>query len=123
MVSFVLENILETNTGIKSEEQNFVSDLCQLLDKKSLRSFHGITYNGISLENYNSIFFDAKTAKLRGDFIGFRESLSLTKELKEVRKPVFFSSSKRIFESLYKFKNIKKTKSPIFFKEGEINEQ
>jgi Holliday junction resolvase len=35
LVSFVLERILETNTGIKSEEQIFTSDLCQLLDKKS----------------------------------------------------------------------------------------
>jgi hypothetical protein len=91
-------------------------------DKKHLRSFQNITYNGPLLKDYRSIFFDAKTAKLRGDFIGFIDSLSLAKGLKPVGKTVFFSSTKRIFKSLSKLEKLKKIKSPIFFKEDESNE-
>jgi len=121
-VSSFLDNILSSNPNIKGPERDFCLDLYNLLDKKHLRSFQNITYNGPLLKDYSSIFFNAKTAKLRGDFIGFVDSLSLTKGLKPVRKTVFFSSSKRIFESLSKLEKLKQVKSPIFFKEGGSNE-
>lgn len=121
-VPFVLEKILETHTEIKSEEINFASDLCQLLDKKCLRSFHGITYSGVSLENYNSIFFDARTAKLRGDFIGFLESLSSIKNIKPKPQIVFYDNRKKMFKPLFELKKMDITKIPIFFKEGTKNE-
>ncbi|MBA7530123.1 hypothetical protein ES705_22326 [subsurface metagenome] len=122
MVSSFLDNILNSNPNIKGPERDFCLDLYNLLDKKHLRSFQSITYNGPLLKDYSSIFFDARTAKLRGDFIGFVESLSLTKGLKPVRKTVFFSSTKRIFKSLSKLEKLKQIKSPIFFKEDESNE-
>jgi len=122
LVSSFLDNILSNNPNIKGPERDFCLDLYNLLDKKHLRSFQNITYNGPLLKDYSSIFFNAKTAKLRGDFIGFVDSLSLTKGLKPVGKTIFFSSSKRIFESLSKLEKLKQVKSPIFFKEGESNE-
>lgn len=122
LVSSFLDNILNSNPNIKGSERDFCLDLYNLLDKKHLRSFQSITYNGPLLKDYNSIFFDAKTAKLRGDFIGFVESLSLTKGLKSAGKTVFFSSSKKIFKSLSKLEKLKQVKSPIFFKEDESNE-
>jgi len=121
-VSSFLDNILSSNPNIKGPERDFCLDLYNLLDKKHLRSFQNITYNGLLLKDYSSIFFNAKTAKLRGDFIGFIESLSLTKGLKSVGKTVFFSSSKKIFKSLSKLEKLKQVKSPIFFKEDESNE-
>jgi hypothetical protein len=121
-VSSFLDNILSSNPNIKGSERDFCLDLYNLLDKKHLRSFQNITYNGPSLEDYGSIFFNAKTAKLRGDFIGFIESLSLAERLKPIGKAVFFSSTKRIFESLSKLEKLKKVKSPIFFMEDESNE-
>ncbi len=121
-VSSFLDNILNSNPNIKGPERDFCLDLYNLLDKKHLRSFQNITYNDPLLKDYKSIFFDAKTAKLRGDFIGFIESLSLTKGLKPVGKTVFFSSTKRIFKSLSKLEKLKQVKSPIFFKEDESNE-
>jgi len=121
-VSSFLDNILSSNPNIKGSERDFCLDLYNLLDKKHLRSFQNITYNGPSLEDYGSIFFNAKTAKLRGDFIGFIESLSLAERLKPIGKAVFFSSTKRIFKSLSKLEKLKKVKSPIFFKEDESNE-
>jgi hypothetical protein len=121
-VSSFLDNLLSSNPNIKGPERDFSLDLYNLLDKKHLRSFQSITYSGPLLKNYSSIFFNAKTAILRGDFIGFIESLSLSKGLKPVGKTVFFSSTKRIFKSLSKLEKLKKVKSPIFFKEGVRNE-
>ena len=122
LVSSFLDNILNSTPNIKGPERDFSLDLYNLLDKKHLRSFQNIIYNGPLLKDYNSIFFNAKTAKLRGDFIGFIESLSLAKGLKPVGKTVFFSSTKRIFKSLSKLEKLKKVKSPIFFKEDASNE-
>lgn len=121
-VSSFLDTILTSNPNIKGPERDFCLDLYNLLDKKHLRSFQSITYYGPLLKDYSSIFFNAKTAKLRGDFIGFIDSLSLAKGLKPVGKTVFFSSTKRIFKSLSKLEKLKKVKSPIFFKENESNE-
>ena len=121
-VSSFLDNILSSNPNVKGPERDFCLDLYNLLDKKHLRSFQSITYNGSLLKDYSSIFFNAKTAKLRGDFIGFIESLSLTKGLKPVGKTIFFSSTKKIFKSLSKLEKLKQIKSPIFFKEDESNE-
>lgn len=121
-VSLFLDNILNYNPNIKGPERDFALDLYNLLDKKHLRSFQNITYNGPLLESYSSIFFDARTAKLQGDFIGFINSLSLDKNFKPPWKIVFFSSSKRIFKSLSKLEKLKQVKSPIFFKEDESNE-
>lgn len=121
-VSLFLDDILSCNPNIKEPERDFALDLYHLLDKKHLRDFQKITYIGALLKRYSSIFFDAKTAKLRGDFIGFVESLYLTKRLKPAGKTVFFSSTKRIFKSLSKLEKLKKVKSPIFFKEDASNE-
>ena len=117
LVSSFLDNILSSNPNIKGSEHDFCLDLYNLLDKKHLRSFQNITYNGPSLEDYSSIFFDAKTAKLRGDFIGFINSLSLDKKMKSPEKVLFFSSTRKIFLPLSKFERLKQIKSPIFFKE------
>ena len=118
LVSSFLDNILSSNPNIKGSERDFCLDLYNLLDKKHLRSFQNITYDGPLLKDYRSIFFNAKTAKLRGDFIGFVESLSLAKGLKPVGETVFFCSTKLIFKSLSKLEKLKKVKSPIFFKGG-----
>lgn len=116
LVSSFLEDILNSNPNIKEPERDFCLDLYDLLVKKHLRSFQNITYNSPSLKNYSSIFFNARTAKLRGDFIGFIESLSLAKGLKPFGKTVFFSSTKGLFKSLPKLEKLKKFKSIIFFR-------
>ena len=121
-VSSFVDKTLNRNISIMKSERSFALDLYYLLDKKHLRSFQSITYNGPLLKEYTSIFFDARTAKLRGDFIGFIDSLFLAKRLKPVEKTVFFSSTKRIFKSLSKLEKLKKVKNPIFFKEDESNE-
>jgi len=121
-VSSFLDNIFSSNPNIKGPERDFCLDLYNLLDKKHLRSFQNITYNGPLLKDYGSIFFNAKTAKLRGDFIGYINSLSLDKKFKPPGKTVFFSSTRKIFKSLLKLEKLKQVKSPIFYKEDESNE-
>ena len=116
-VSLFLDNILNCNPNIKGPERVFALDLYNLLDKRHLRDFQKITYIGALLKRYSSIFFDAKTAKLRGDFIGFVESLFFDKKMKSPEKALFFSSTRKIFLPLLKFERLKQFKSPIFFKE------
>ena len=116
-VSLFLDNILNCNPNIKGPERVFALDLYNLLDKRHLRDFQKITYIGALLKKYSSIFFDAKTAKLRGDFIGFVESLFFDKKMKSPEKALFFSSTRKIFLPLLKFERLKQFKSPIFFKE------
>lgn len=122
LVSSFLDNILNHYPKIKEPERDFALDLYSLLDKKNLRSFQNITDIGPLLQNYSSIFFQAKTAKFRGDFLGFIDSLSFNKELKIQRKIIFFRSSRKMFKSLSKLEKLKQVKSPIFLKEDESNE-
>jgi hypothetical protein len=119
LVSSFLDNILSSNPNIKGPERDFCLDLYNLLDKKHLRSFQNITYIGALLKRYSSIFFDAKTAKLRGDFIGFVESLFLDKKMKSPGKVLFFSSARKVFLPLSKGERLKQIKSPIFYKEDK----
>jgi len=121
-VSSFLEDILNFHPNIKEPERVFAQDLCQLLDKKHLRSFQGITYAGDLLKSYSSIFFNAKTAKLRGDFIGFINSLSSDEKLIASGETIFFNSTKKLFKPLSKLEKLEQVKSPIFLKEDVSNE-
>jgi len=116
-VSSFLDNILSSNPNIKGSERDFCLDLYCLLDKKNLRSFQNITNVSPLLQKYSSIFFQAKTAKFRGDFIGFIDSLSFNEEFKIQRKIIFFKSNRKMFKSLLKSEKLKQFKSAIFLKE------
>jgi hypothetical protein len=71
-VAAFLKNILQTRAGIRQQEHHFTLDLYSLLDKKNLRGFQSldILQDTIPhLKPYESLFFEAKTAKFRGAFI------------------------------------------------------
>jgi hypothetical protein len=121
-VSSFIDNTLNRNISIMKSERDFALDLYYLLDKKNLRSFQGIIYTGELLKSFNSIFFDAKTAKLRGDFIGFIDSLFLDKKMKYPGKVLFFNSARKVFLPLSKGERLKQIKSTIFYKEDKSNE-
>lgn len=94
-VALFLDDILESGKKIKEEERDFALDLYRLLDKKNLRGFKGmvgIHKKGLLQKSYTSIFFEARTAKFRGDFIGFTRSLSLDKKITPLRETIFLSS-------------------------------
>ncbi|GAJ25078.1 unnamed protein product, partial [marine sediment metagenome] len=99
-VSSFLYNILESSRDIKKQERDFALDLYNLLDKKNLRDFLGLSslYNvSAFLKSYASVFFEARTAKFRGDFIGFMQSLSFEKKISLPKKTIFFNNQKKIF--------------------------
>lgn len=95
---------METNKKIKKRERDFALDLYNLLDKKNLRDFQSFDtlYNVSTLpESSTPIFFESKTAKFRGDFIGFIDSLSSDNKLQLLRKTIFLSAQKKTFSPLF----------------------
>jgi len=73
-IANLLLNILEKDSLIP--DRPFADDLYHLLDKMKLRSF--LPFHRISAEVVNPpghIFFSARSAQFRGDFIGFEKAL------------------------------------------------
>jgi len=119
-VSSFLYNILESSVNIKKRERDFALDLYNLLDKKNLRDFQGLNslYNvSAFLKSYAFVFFEARTAKFRGDFIGFMQSLLFEKKITPIKKTIFLSSQKKIFTTLLQLGKLKYNETPIFYKE------
>jgi len=119
-VSSFLCNILESNVDIKKQERAFALDLYNLLDKKNLRDFQGLNslYNiNAFLRSYTSVFFEAGTAKFRGNFIGFIHSLSFDKKITTLGKTIFLSGQKKIYTPLLQLGKLKYTETPMFYKE------
>jgi len=120
-VSWLLTNILESDKKISKQEREFALDLYNLLDKKNLREFQ--SFDILSLMNqylkpHASIFFEAKTAKFRGDFIGFLNSLLSDKKIVMMRKTIFLTTQKKIFTHLLQSRRLKHSKDTVFFKGG-----
>lgn len=116
-VSSFLYNILQSKTQIKNHERSFALDLYNLLEKKNLRDFQGLNnlYNKDVLKKYTFIFFQARTAKFRGDFIGFRHSLSIGKKITPLRNTIFLTGQKKIFTTLLQLEKLKYVETPIFY--------
>jgi hypothetical protein len=125
-VSRFLYDILESDVCLKQEERDFALDLYSLLDKKNLRGFQGVEGLGrkkTSLKTYASIFFDARTAKFRGDFIGFINSLWFDRRIISFKTPLFFGSNKKLFEYQLQGKKLKHIETTIFYEEGSDHGQ
>jgi len=120
-VSLFLTNLLETKKNIKSHERDFASDLCGLLDKKNLRQFQSfdlLYHKGSHVKEYPSVFFEAKTAKFRGAFIGFMSSLLSDKKISPGRARIFLASEREIFTPLSQLGKLRYADRPIFFRGG-----
>jgi len=120
-VSSFLSNILEKDIKIPKQEHDFALDLYNLLDKKNLRKFQSFDILSLVkqyLKPHASVFFDAKTAKFRGNFIGFLNSLPFDKKILMIRKTIFLTVQKKIFTRLLQSGRIKYSEDTIFFKGG-----
>ena len=120
-VSTFVTNLLETSKHIKKHERDFASDLCNLLDKKNLREFQSfdLTYKqDFLLKEYASVFFEAKTAKFRGAFIGFMNSLLFDKKISPWRARIFLMSEREIFTPLSELGKLRYADRRIFFRGG-----
>jgi len=120
-VTLLIEGILETNENLRGEAIAFADDLSSLLDKKNLRGFHGwgdpFVVNA-SLTSRPSVFFEARTARFRGDFLGFPQSLSSDEELVPIGNTVFLNRQKKMFAPLLQVGRLGNVKDIVFF-EGE----
>jgi len=117
-VAAFLKNILQTRAGIRQQEHHFALDLYSLLDKKNLRGFQSldILQDTIPhLKPYESLFFEAKTAKFRGAFIGFRESLLFDKKIAPVKGVIFLSGERTFFTHMLQSSSLKHAENVIFY--------
>lgn len=120
-VSAFLYKILESDINIRGEEIAFARDLYDLLDKKSLRDFQGIDPLIVIDSNLNIhdvIFFDPRSARFRGDFIGFEQSLTVEKKISTIGTTIFRDGRKRKFEFENKKGKLTPFEKQIFIKEG-----
>ena len=96
-VAQFIESILESNENLRGEEIAFATDLYRLLDKKNLRGFNGWEspkVANVSLGSSPSVFFEARTARFRGAFFGFPQSLLSDESMTSSGKTVFLNSQK-----------------------------
>jgi len=117
-VTLLIKNTLERRGDITIENKSFASDLYNLLVKKGLCIFRGADFIlglGSDLRRHQKIFFEARTAIFRGDFIGFVDALYLTDKMLPVGKTLFFHTQRRLFASLDIFGDIIPIESPIFY--------
>jgi hypothetical protein len=99
-VSHLLYDALDYGWVMRPEDLDFARDLYSLLDRKNLRKFLGshILHRKIfRCAQEGSVFFEAKSARYRGSFIGFLASLSDSRKLQPADQAVFYGSHKTFF--------------------------
>jgi len=116
-MTLLIRHLLERGMALTPETTAFAEDLYDLLLRKGLRAFAGLTilehYAG-GIEHSEGVFFDARTATHRGSFLGFLTSLELEPGLVQPRDRIFFRPA-----GLFVFREmahtIKPLDSPIFY--------
>lgn len=120
-VTQFIDGTLETNKNLRGEEIAFATDLSKLLDKKNLRGFRGwgspVEAN-ILLRIYPSVFFEARTARFRGSFLGFPQSLWSDRKITASRKTIFLNSQKPVFDPLFHLGSLERVEGTVFFGGG-----
>lgn len=117
-VALFIQGILESNKNLRGEAIAFATDLYRLLDKKNLRGFHGWTsplMTNVSLRSSPSVFFEARTARFRGSFLGFPESLWSEEKMTARSKTVFLSSQRQMLTSLLQLGRMENVEGAVFF--------
>ena len=118
-IALLIYNILERPISLENEYRIMAEDFYALLVKKGLRYYAGLdVFQSISLLHKVSslVFFNAKTAQYRGDFLGFVESFSGISQLQHTNQ-IFFTSYKKFNFSHLPGNKIDKINEHIFFKE------
>ena len=121
VASFV-ERALESTRDISQGEREFAHDLYQLLDKKNLRGFRGFTAlldSGVRLRSHPSVFFDERTARFRGRFIGFMRSLSFAEEMALVGGSIFYGEEEEMFAPLLALGELERVGTRVFYGKEE----
>ena len=117
-ITAFLQNTLEENPKISKNNSAFAIDLYRLLVKKNLRDYIGtqIFYNlQMDLTARQIVFFDSKTARFRGDFIGFMNSLQSDKKIRPRSIKIIEKENRRFFAALDEIAHLKETSGNLFF--------
>ena len=124
-VAWLLESQLESRPELTPEMRLFAADLYRLLLRKNLRSFIGITALEVARPVHHSpniLFFQARTARYRGDFIGFESALAGQKRITRPPKRLFFTQ-KRFFTRLPQAVRLTQPPQPSLFFRSTRHEQ
>jgi hypothetical protein len=118
-IAYLLYEILEhEGTGLTLEARAYAEDLYHLLVKKNLRNFEGVkVLSEIERLHHQpgALFFDARTAMYRGDFLGFLPALGQTTRVSKA-PGILFYHSKKVFASLYSTAGIiGNWREPLFY--------
>jgi hypothetical protein len=120
-IALLIYDILENGIELSPEIRDFAEDLYALFLKKNLRTFAGISVLARvgQLSSWSDkVFFEARTARYRGDFIGFVESLAVEELLTIVPTQLFFRPSLSFFEGFAKMEMIRHHPGSLFFEGG-----
>ena len=71
--------------------------ICLIKKLRGFKGFGGSTSELACIKTDAGVFFDARTAKFRGDFIGFVDSLWFSQKIGFVKTPVFLNIDKELF--------------------------
>jgi hypothetical protein len=94
-IGFLIYKILKIATNLPPETKLFASDLYDLFIKKNLRNYEGINaLPNIHLSRYVEIFFSARTAQYRGDFVGFIHTLECNNPITKLPATIFFNQKR-----------------------------
>jgi len=120
-VSALIEQVLAAEKKLKANERLFAEDLYSLLDKKNLRGYRGtlLLIDKIpNLMDREYIFFEAESARFRGDFIGFIESLSALDSIKTYQNLFFINNEHKGFDALFNKEGLNNFNGVLFYKKG-----
>ena len=102
-IAILLDKILNTQKDLSIETKTFALDLYRLLLKKNLRKYAGqeiLRIVPLLQSSFESLFFDAKSAQYRGDFIGFEHSLEEFQPLQAFQYESFYHKERIFFANL-----------------------
>jgi hypothetical protein len=116
-VSLFLQTVIDNEDSLDNESICFANDLYSLFQKKGLRKYAGVQVlapikNIIPFSSF--LYFDAKTAEHRGDYLGFITVLQIIPSLQAVPQ-IFFFSNENPFSSIYKIEMELNVPNTIYF--------
>lgn len=97
-IALLLFQILQQAPPIPPETRLFAEDLYSLFLKKNLRNYEGIRILSKLSRMHDwtgNIFFEARTASYRGDFLGFLPVLKVLKPIRSMSGKLFYSHKAR----------------------------
>jgi hypothetical protein len=100
-IAFLIYKIIGETPDIQAETKLFAEDLYNLFLKKNLRNFEGVNaLPHVHISGFTELFFNAKTAQYRGDFIGFIQALESNILITKLPKNIFYSQKQSLVEAL-----------------------